>query len=188
MLTTAYIKEFLANDFDLIGICAAATPHGLSNFHSWLDSGYAGEMDYLSDRRSAYEHPKHVMENVRSIIMLGSKYARPRHDLDTAAKPVGRIARYARSKSDYHDVIHKRLKTAKRNFQSIEPDALFRGVVDTAPLLEREFARYMGVDYCLACASGGYALHIAMRAFGVQNGEPVEYGQTLIVIDQRQSD
>jgi len=40
-------------------------------------------------------------------------------------------------------------------------------------LLELEFARYLGVPYCLACASGGYALHIAMRAAGVGVGDRV---------------
>ena len=40
-------------------------------------------------------------------------------------------------------------------------------------LLEREFADYLGSRYCLACASGGYALHIAMRTVGVQPGDKV---------------
>ncbi len=40
-------------------------------------------------------------------------------------------------------------------------------------LLELEFAAYQGVPYCLACSSGGYALHIAMRAAGVQPGDKV---------------
>jgi dTDP-4-amino-4,6-dideoxygalactose transaminase len=40
-------------------------------------------------------------------------------------------------------------------------------------LLELEFADYMGVPYCLACSSGGYALHIAMRAAGVEPGDKV---------------
>jgi len=40
-------------------------------------------------------------------------------------------------------------------------------------LLEQEFARYLGVPYCLACSSGGYALHVALRAAGLQPGEPV---------------
>ncbi len=39
--------------------------------------------------------------------------------------------------------------------------------------LEREFADYQGARYCLACASGGYALHIALRAAGLEPGEPV---------------
>ncbi|WP_243633780.1 DegT/DnrJ/EryC1/StrS family aminotransferase [Motiliproteus coralliicola] len=40
-------------------------------------------------------------------------------------------------------------------------------------LLELEFADYQGVPYCLACSSGGYALHVAMRAAGVQAGDKV---------------
>lgn len=39
--------------------------------------------------------------------------------------------------------------------------------------LETEFAEYMGSPYCLACSSGGYALHIAMRAAGVKTGDKV---------------
>ena len=39
--------------------------------------------------------------------------------------------------------------------------------------LEQEFAAYMGVEYCLACASGGYALQIALRAFDLSPGEQV---------------
>ncbi len=40
-------------------------------------------------------------------------------------------------------------------------------------LLELEFAAYLGVPYCLACSSGGYALHIAMRAAGLKPGDKV---------------
>ncbi len=40
-------------------------------------------------------------------------------------------------------------------------------------LLEREFADYMGSPYCLACASGGYAMGLALRSFGVEAGESV---------------
>lgn len=40
-------------------------------------------------------------------------------------------------------------------------------------LLEAEFSAYMGAPYCLACASGGYALHIALRSVGVRPGDNV---------------
>ena len=39
--------------------------------------------------------------------------------------------------------------------------------------LEAEFAAYMGAPYCLACASCGYALHIALRSVGVRPGDKV---------------
>ncbi|WP_282092229.1 DegT/DnrJ/EryC1/StrS family aminotransferase [Epibacterium ulvae] len=40
-------------------------------------------------------------------------------------------------------------------------------------LLEQEFAAQMGAKYCLAVASGGYALATALRAVGVQAGDAV---------------
>ncbi len=40
-------------------------------------------------------------------------------------------------------------------------------------LLEREFAEYLGVNFALACASGGYALQIALRSAGVSSGDHV---------------
>ncbi|HSG56119.1 MAG TPA: DegT/DnrJ/EryC1/StrS family aminotransferase, partial [Paracoccaceae bacterium] len=40
-------------------------------------------------------------------------------------------------------------------------------------LLEQEFAAAMGVKYCLAVASGGYAMATALRAVGVKPGDRV---------------
>jgi len=40
-------------------------------------------------------------------------------------------------------------------------------------LLEREYADYQGSRYCLACASGGTALQIALRAAGLEPAEAV---------------
>ncbi len=42
-----------------------------------------------------------------------------------------------------------------------------------AALLEQEFATQLGAKYCLAVASGGYALATALRAVGVKTGDRV---------------
>ncbi len=47
------------------------------------------------------------------------------------------------------------------------------GEAGETALLEEEFARAMGARYCLAVASGGYALATALRALGVRAGDPV---------------
>lgn len=39
--------------------------------------------------------------------------------------------------------------------------------------LEREYAAWQEAEYCVACSSGGYALHVALRAAGVKPGDPV---------------
>lgn len=47
------------------------------------------------------------------------------------------------------------------------------GETAAAAILEHQFAHYMGQDYCLACTSGGYALHVALKACGLRPGETV---------------
>jgi dTDP-4-amino-4,6-dideoxygalactose transaminase len=47
------------------------------------------------------------------------------------------------------------------------------GEIAETALLEEEFAALMGAKYCLAVASGGYAMGCALRAMGLQPGEPV---------------
>ena len=47
------------------------------------------------------------------------------------------------------------------------------GEIAPAALLEQEYAAYMGQRYCLACTSGGYSLHVALKAAGITPGEPV---------------
>jgi len=47
------------------------------------------------------------------------------------------------------------------------------GETSHAAELEREYAALLNVHFCLACASGGYAMHIAMKACGVKPGDLV---------------
>jgi len=47
------------------------------------------------------------------------------------------------------------------------------GELSEAALLERDYAAWQGSRYCVACTSGGYALHVAMRAAGLKPGEIV---------------
>ncbi len=48
-----------------------------------------------------------------------------------------------------------------------------QGELGETALLEQEFASQMSARYCLAVASGGYALATALRAVGVKPGDPV---------------
>ena len=47
------------------------------------------------------------------------------------------------------------------------------GETSEAALLELDFRDYIGARYCLAVASGGYAMTTALRAAGLRPGEPV---------------
>jgi epoxyqueuosine reductase len=138
--------------FELVGIAPAVTPTGLHEFLDWLEQGYAGEMKYLERREEAYEHPRHVLDGVRSVIMLGMNY---KTEEPAPSSPVGaqqggvvpRVARYAQAPTDYHDVIRDRLAELAEFVRREVPGSKTRGIVDTAPLLERDFARLAGLGW-----------------------------------------
>lgn len=131
--------------FSAVGVCPAISPTGVTRLHDWLDAGYAGEMHYLEERREAYSHPQYVLEGVQSIVMLALTYKS--EPIPTLKSGEGRVSRYAFGELDYHDWIHARLKQLKRAIAGFAPGAKVRGVVDTAPLLEREFAQQAGLGW-----------------------------------------
>lgn len=143
-LTAALKQEARRLGFELVGACPAVTPPGIERFQSWLAAGYAGEMAYLGDRAAAYEHPRHVLDGVRSLLLLATNY-RTRQPAAAGAGQ-GRISRYAWG-DDYHDLIHDRLKRLIAFFHECLPSGKARGIVDTAPLLEREFAQLAGLGW-----------------------------------------
>ena len=131
--------------FDLVGIAPAVSPATGPEFYRWLDAGLAGEMGYLERRRGAYDHPSGVLPEVRSVVVLGVNYFSGEEP--AAASGSGRVARYARIPVDYHDVLRERLKQLAAVLHEARPGCRTRGVVDTAPLLERDFARRAGLGW-----------------------------------------
>lgn len=140
------LKRFAGElGFSQCGVCPAVSPSGASRLDEWLAAGYAGEMHYLADRRDAYDHPGHVLDGVRSVVMLAMNYrtAEPA----AAGEGQGRVSRYAWGETDYHDLIRDRLNSLCDFLSAELPTARIRGVVDTAPFLEREFAQLAGLGW-----------------------------------------
>ncbi len=131
--------------FAQIGICPAVTPSGIVRLSEWIDRGFAGEMTYFDRRRAAYEHPSSVLTDVRSIVMMITPYLSIEPRQPSASQ--GRVSRYAWSGVDYHDVIHDRMTELGKFLTSHCPDARFRAVIDTAPLMERDFAVLAGLGW-----------------------------------------
>jgi epoxyqueuosine reductase len=143
-LTAELKAEARRLGFELAGATAAITPPRLASFHRWLEDGFAGEMHYMAARAEAYEHPRHVLDGVRSLLMLGMVYRTA--DPAPPAAGHGMIARYAWG-DDYHNHIRPRLHELGDLHRRLTPGAVVRGVVDTAPLLEREFAERAGLGW-----------------------------------------
>ena len=72
-----------------------------------------------------------------------------RRPLFHANEPVvaGRVARYAWGTADYHDLLRDKLRLLSDFLHAQRPGCTTRGVVDTAPLLERDFARLAGLGW-----------------------------------------
>ena len=131
--------------FDLVGVAPAGPADGFDRLRDWLDRGFAGEMHYMHRHADARRHPAAVLQDVRSVVMLGMNYY-PGSEVDKRDPTWGRVARYARG-ADYHDVLRDKLNQLLRWLQGARPGCLGRGVVDTAPLLERDFARRAGLGW-----------------------------------------
>ena len=144
-LTSALKRCAAELGFALAGVCPAVTPSGISHFHHWLAAGYAGQMSYLADRAAAYEHPRHVLDGARSIVMLAMPYPGVAAEMQSSAG-AGRVSCYAEGR-DYHDVVHRGLDALCNLVRTAYPQAKVRGVVDTAPLMEREFAELAGLGW-----------------------------------------
>jgi epoxyqueuosine reductase len=127
--------------FELAGIAPAAPADGFDRLRDWLGRDFAGEMDYMRRHAEARRHPAGVLPEVRSVVMVGMNY-----NADQDGPPTGKIARYARG-ADYHDVLRQRLNQLLAWVQEQRPGCRGRGVVDTAPLLERDFARRAGLGW-----------------------------------------
>jgi len=131
--------------FDLVGIAPAITPGSLSHLTEWLERGFAGEMHYLPRREAAYAHPEHVLQGVRSVVMVAVNYKTV--DPPACGANEGRVARYAWGAADYHGVLKERLQKLADWLHEEAPGCRTRCVVDTAPLLERDFARLAGMGW-----------------------------------------
>jgi epoxyqueuosine reductase len=132
---------------ELAGIAPATRADGFDKLRSWLDQGFAGEMEYMHRHADARRHPSSILPEVRSVVMVGMNYKPDNRGQGSGVRAQGgKVARYALGE-DYHDVLRRRLNQLLAKVQEEVPDCRGRGVVDTAPLLERDFARRAGLGW-----------------------------------------
>jgi epoxyqueuosine reductase len=138
----------LARDcgFELAGV-ARAEPlvEDSRRYLDWVAQGKAGAMGYLTDRRATMRtDPRLLLPGAKSIISVGKLYngTEPR-STELSDSELGWISRYAWGE-DYHDVVRRGLE---RLVEKLGPGHEFKICVDTAPLLERSYAREAGLGW-----------------------------------------
>lgn len=117
----------------------------------WLGLGRAGEMEYLARNLEKRRNPGLLAENglaFRSLIVLGVDH----YQFDLAPEIVsdparGIIARYAWGE-DYHEIIRPLLYGLDGWLRArTGRSTLGKGLVDTGPVLERDWAHKAGVGF-----------------------------------------
>ena len=132
--------------FDRVGIAPALSPPGHGHFLAWLQAGHAAGMEYMRRHAQARSHPEHVLTGVRSVVMASVVYRSAREGSSTPRPGSGKVARYARG-LDYHGVLKDKLGALLDWLRTVRPQTRGRAVTDTAPLLERDFARLAGLGW-----------------------------------------
>ena len=125
--------------FDLVGITSLGPMETANAFDSWIERGYAGEMDYLSRGAAKRRDSRLPVAGATSAIVVGLGYG--------GREPSGPVARYARG-DDYHDIMMARLEELHRWLESeVSGPVSGKVYVDTGPILERDLARRAGLGW-----------------------------------------
>ena len=146
-LTDRLKSEALRLGFDDVGIAPAVPAPGYPNFLEWLEAGHHAGMEYMSRHAASREHPGSVLEGVRSVVVVSIVYGR--NEPRNRARPHRRKARWPATlaAADYHRVLWDKLEALLDWLRTQCPTIRGRAVVDTAPLLERDFARLAGLGW-----------------------------------------
>ncbi|PKN48556.1 MAG: tRNA epoxyqueuosine(34) reductase QueG [Deltaproteobacteria bacterium HGW-Deltaproteobacteria-20] len=141
-------EKALSLGFDAVGVARADVPleEDFARFEAFVRAGYHGTMGYLAEHgpvRQGLSGPG-ILPGARSVVCVAQRYA-VRLPGDPPGM-VGRIARYARG-LDYHKHVRRRLRKLADFVRSLEPGAVARPLVDTAPVLERAWAARAGLGF-----------------------------------------
>lgn len=130
--------------FDLSGIA----PSKILKEHepiikNWCSSGMNGEMNYLGQNLEKRINPALLFPGAKSVIVTGLNYYT---DKKQSGDDIPIISRYAFG-INYHDVIKRKLNKILDYIKNIRPDAEGKSFIDSAPILEKAWAREAGLGW-----------------------------------------
>jgi epoxyqueuosine reductase len=109
----------------------------------WLKRGYHGKMGYLENHFDKRLDPTLLVPGAKSVISLVYNYY-PEKDL--VKENEYKIAKYAYGE-DYHFVVKDKLKIFLEFIQAEVGDVYGRAFVDSAPVMERAWAKRSGLGW-----------------------------------------
>jgi epoxyqueuosine reductase len=139
---TNLVKELAArHGFSFAGIAKTEfMDEEARRLEQWLAGDRHGEMTYMERHFDLRVDPTKLVPGAKSVISLLYNY----HTEETQSDPdAPHLSKYAFG-HDYHKVVRKRLKHLLEDMCNVIGDVAGRGFVDSAPVLERDWARRAG--------------------------------------------
>ena len=110
---------------------------------AWLKNNYHGEMKYMENHFDKRLNPTLLVDGAKSVISLSYNYF-PKEKIERLEN--FKISKYAYGE-DYHEVIKEILKEMMIELQEEIGEFGFRVFVDSAPVLEKAWARKSGLGW-----------------------------------------
>lgn len=112
------------------------------HLEQWLNKGYHGKMDYLANHFDMRLDPRKLVPGAKSVISFIYNYF-PEKTINTEQY---KFSRYAYGQ-DYHTVIREKLTDLVQNLTKDFGEFEGRIFVDSAPVLERQWAAKSGLGW-----------------------------------------
>lgn len=143
------IKEYIIQQAQVFGFSnvrfakAEFMDKEAKRLEMWLNQGKHGTMSYMGNHFDLRVDPTKLVEGAKTVISFTYNYF-PKDEQLSSGKY--KIARYAYGK-DYHKIIRKKLQNILYNIRENYGSIQGRPFVDSAPILERDWARRSGVGW-----------------------------------------
>ncbi|MCF6297830.1 MAG: tRNA epoxyqueuosine(34) reductase QueG [Flavobacteriaceae bacterium] len=108
----------------------------------WLQNNFHGKMQYMENHFDKRLDPRKLVPNAKSVISLQYNYFSNENQIDNSYK----ISKYAYGE-DYHHIIKTKLYELLNFIQDQIGEVNGRAFVDSAPVLERAWAKKSGLGW-----------------------------------------
>lgn len=129
--------------FDLAILPANFLEEEKESFLNWLGNDFHGEMGYMARNIDKRLDPRLLFENAKTIIVVLQNYF-PKETQKDSTAPI--LSKYAFG-TDYHFVLKDKLKELLAFIQTEIHACNGRPFVDSAPVLERAWAKKAGLGW-----------------------------------------
>lgn len=143
-LIREFRQEAQALGFDQVGISRAERlDQEAIRLEQWLNKGHHGQMTWMENHFDKRVDPSLLVPGAKSVISLVYNYQTDQIQKDHEAP---KVSKYAYGE-DYHFVLKRKLKSLLQWLRSQLGDINGRCFVDSAPVMEREWAKRSGLGW-----------------------------------------